>query len=157
MVADKLAIDRKGQAAETESQILLATLDQAYHSELPLQKDFDSTSVFHAVHDRYGSVPEPRGTSWQGFFGHLVGYGGTYYSYLFDRAIAGRVWKEVFRGGRHGGAVSREGGERFRREVLRWGGGRDGWRCVAGVLGDERVREGGEEAMAEVGRWGVGS
>lgn len=155
MVADKLALDRKGQGAETESQILLAMLDQAYHSPLPLQPDFDSTRVFHDIHDRYGSVPEPRETCWQGFFGHLVGYGGTYYSYLFDRAIAGRVWKEVFRGGRDGGAVAREGGERFRREVLRWGGARDGWRCVAGVLGDGRVAEGGEEAMAEVGRWGV--
>lgn len=156
MVADKLALDRKGQAAETESQILLALLDQAYHSALPLQPHFDSTHVFHALHDRHASVPEPRETSWQGFFGHLVGYGGTYYSYLFDRAIAGRVWKEVFRGGRDGGAIAREGGERFRREVLRWGGARDGWRCVAGVLADGRVAEGGEEAMAEVGRWGVG-
>lgn len=155
MVAEKLAIDRKGQGAETESQILLAMLDQAYHSSLPLQTDFDSTHVFHSIHAQYGSVPEPRETCWQGFFGHLVGYGGTYYSYLFDRAIAGRVWKEVFRGGRDGGAVGREGGERFRREVLRWGGARDGWRCVAGALGDGRVAEGGEEAMAEVGRWGV--
>ena len=155
MVAEKLEIDRKGQGAETESQILLAMLDQAYHSELPLQKDFDSTKVFHDVHDRYSSVAEPRQTSWQGFFGHLVGYGGTYYSYLFDRAIAGKVWQEVFRGGRDGGATSRDRGEIFRSEVLKWGGGRDGWRCVAGALGDARLAEGGEEAMAEVGRWGV--
>lgn len=157
MVAERLAIDRKGQGAETETQILLAMLDQAYHSSLPLSMEggFDSTRVFHDVYDSYGSVPEPRETSTQGFFGHLVEYGGTYYSYLFDRAIAGKVWKEVFKGGHNGGAVSRDAGERFRKEVLSWGGGRDGWRCVAGLLGDEKLKDGGKEAMEEVGRWGV--
>lgn len=157
MVAERLAIDRKGQGAETETQILLAMLDQAYHSSLPLSMGggFDTTRVFHDVYDNYGSIPEPRETSAQGFFGHLVEYGGTYYSYLFDRAIAGKVWKEVFRGGQNGGAVSRDAGERFRKEVLSWGGGRDGWRCVAGLLGDEKLKDGGKEAMEEVGRWGV--
>ena len=157
MVAETLDIDRKGQGAQTETQILLAMLDQAYHSSLPLSMEggFDSTHVFHDVYDKYGSIPEPRETSAQGFFGHLVEYGGTYYSYLFDRAIAGKVWKEVFRQGQDGGAVSRDAGERFRQEVLRWGGGRDGWRCVAGLLGDETLRDGGNKAMEEVGRWGV--
>ncbi len=99
-------------------------------------------------------MPEPRETCWQGFFGHLYGYGATYYSYLFDRAIAARVWKEVF-SREIGGAVDRGAGQRFRDEVLRWGGARDGWRCVAGVLGDEELGAGGREAMAKVGRWGV--
>ena len=157
MVAEKTAIERKGQGAETETQILLAMLDQAYHSSLPLSMEggFDSTRVFHDVHDKYGSVPEPRETSAQGFFGHLVEYGGTYYSYLFDRAIAGKVWKDVFGRGQDGGAVSREAGDRLRTEVLGWGGGRDGWRCIAGLLGDERLSDGGKRAMEEVGRWGV--
>jgi intermediate peptidase len=41
--------------------------------------------------------------------------------------------------------------------VLRHGGGRDGWQCVAGVLRDESglLAEGGEEAMGMVGKWGV--
>ncbi|KAL9111725.1 MAG: hypothetical protein Q9187_007881, partial [Circinaria calcarea] len=92
MVREKLDRDRKGQGAEIEAQILLSALDQAYHSDLPLRggSTFDSTAVFHDISRRWGSVPEPDGTSWQGFFGHLVGYGGSYYSYLFDRAIAGR-------------------------------------------------------------------
>lgn len=161
MIAERLALDRKWQGAETETQILLAMLDQAYHSDLPLRMQqeggsgFDTTRILHDVYDRYGSVREPRETTAQGFFGHLVEYGGTYYSYLFDRAIAGKVWNEVFRGGKEGGAVSRAAGQRMRDEVLKWGGGRDGWQCVAGVLGDDRLKHGGPEAMAEVGRWGV--
>lgn len=160
IVAERLALDRKGQGTETETQILLAMLDQSYHSDIPLtaRQDgggFNSTAILHEVYDRYGSVREPHETTAQGFFGHLVEYGGTYYSYLFDRAIARKVWKEVFGAGKNGGAVSREAGQRMRDEVLKWGGARDGWSCVAGVLNDDSLRNGGPGAMAEVGKWGV--
>lgn len=153
MVAEKLALDRRGQCIETEMQVILAMLDQAYHSDLP--ESFDTTRILHEIYDRYGSFREPSGTTAQGFFGHLIEYGGTYYSYLFDRAIAGKVWKEVFQSGRDGAAISREKGQRFRDEVLRWGGARSGWSCLAGLLRDEKLEGGGPEAMAEVGRWGV--
>jgi intermediate peptidase len=151
---------RVGAAIETESQILMALLDQAYHSAHPLEERFDSTKTFHDVFNKHGnSSPEPEGTAWQGFFGHLYGYGASYYSYLFDRAIARKVWAEVFRAGENDGAIQRENGEKFKQEVLRWGGGREGWKCVAGALGYEIwgwIGSGGEEAMREVGRWGVG-
>lgn len=153
-IAERVEIDRKMQGAETESQILLAMLDQRYHSA---SFSGDSTTVYHDVWREYAALAEPRGTSWQGFFGHLFGYGATYYSYLFDRAIAGKIWREVFSGGR---AVDARAGERYREEVLRWGGGRDGWRCVAGVLGEEKggvLGEGGKGAMEMVGKWGIHS
>ncbi|KAH7138115.1 mitochondrial intermediate peptidase-like protein mitochondrial precursor [Dendryphion nanum] len=151
----RLAIDTRTQSAETEAQILLAMLDQNYHSSLPLDPSFDSTKTYHDVYNTHASIPEPHGTAWQGFFGHLFGYGATYYSYLFDRAIAGKIWGDVFQKDGADGSVSRENGEKYKNEVLRWGGGRDGWKCIAGVLGDERLRDGGEMAMKEVGRWGV--
>ena len=149
-------------AIENEAQILMALLDQAYHSPLPLQPHFDTTNVFHQVYSQNSSLPDPPDTqtSWQGFFGHLFGYGATYYSYLFDRVIANKIWSDVFKEGEL--SVDRTAGERFKNEVLKWGGGRDGWRCVAGALGENpangngRLAEGGEEAMREVGRWGLG-
>jgi len=155
LVAERLEIERRMEAQETEAQILLACLDQAYHAEDLERRSGDgwSTDVFHDVWGRYASVAEPRGTSWQGFFGHLYGYGATYYSYLFDRAIAKRVWNVVFESGEK--CLDRDMGERYKEEVLKWGGGRDPWRCVASVLGDEKLADGGEEAMKEVGRWGV--
>jgi len=157
MVENALQMHRRGQGLQRENQILFSLLDQAYHSSLPLTMDdgFDSTKVFFDIYDKYGSVREPRDTDAQGLFGHLVEYGGTYYSYLFDRAIAGKVWKEVFRGGKDGGGVDREAGERYKEEVLKWGGSRSGWACISGVLGDETLRDGGKRAMEEVGRWGV--
>ncbi|KAF2704355.1 mitochondrial intermediate peptidase [Pleomassaria siparia CBS 279.74] len=153
----RLAIDTKTQAAETEAQILLAMLDQAYYSNLPLSPDFDSTQTYHHVYNKYGSIPEPKGTAWQGFFAHLYSYGATYYSYLFDRAIAGKIWSHVFKSGAEDGSLMRENGELYKKEVLRWGGARDGWKCISGVLGDESLAGGGEKAMKEVGRWGVRS
>ena len=151
-------------AIDNETQILMALLDQAYHSHLPFESSFDSTAIFRTVTATHSSLPDPPDvrTAWQGYFAHLFTYGATYYSYLFDRAIANKLWVDVFRSGEL--AVDRGAGERFKNEVLKWGGGRDGWECVAGVLGegneanrDGRLAEGREEAMREVGRWGLGA
>lgn len=152
-IAQRVALDKLMQGAETESQILLAILDQRYHS--PSFTGSNSTAIYQQVWREFSALPEPHGTSWQGFFGHLFGYGATYYSYLMDRAIAGRIWDKVFEGGKK--AVDEEMGARYREEVLRWGGGRDGWKCVEGVLGEEEgvLGEGGSGAMEVVGRWGV--
>jgi intermediate peptidase len=147
---------------EVEGQVLLGMLDQRLHSSSPLtwglqtSRGRDSTTIYRSVWNKYSSVPEPQGTSWQGFFGHLFGYGATYYSYLFDRAIAGKIWADVFQRTQLG-ATDPEAGSRFREQVLRWGGGRDGWTCVAGVLQDRDgvLSEGGTGAMEMVGRWGV--
>lgn len=154
-------------AVENEAQILMALVDQAYHSipSTDAVNGIDTTDIYHKVFSQHSSLPDPDNvgprTSWQGFFGHLYGYGATYYSYIFDRAIANKIWQDVFQSGR--ASVDRAAGERYKNEVLRWGGGRTGWECVAGVLGEQnqsnsngRLIEGGDEAMREVGRWGLG-
>jgi intermediate peptidase len=156
MVAEKLALDKRFEDSDTEDQIILSMLDQAYHSSLPLNADFDTTQVYHEIQRKHGLLPpDPPGTRWQGFFGHLFGYGGTYYSYLFDRVLAKQIWQQVFQAGDKGGSVMRENGELFKGEVLRFGGSRDPWRCLSNVLRDERLESGGEKAMGLVGSWGV--
>jgi mitochondrial intermediate peptidase len=172
MERDRSAHGQIYGAVENEAQILMALVDQAYHtfpstpSSSTIPSTIDTTKIYHQVISTYSCLSEPvndttRQTSWQGFFGHLYGYGATYYSYLFDRAIANKIWHDVFLSGQ--AAADRVAGERYKNEVLRWGGGRTGWDCVAGVLGadnpsntDGRLVEGGEAAMREVGRWGLG-
>ena len=161
-VRDWVEREKVMAGTEVEGQVLLGMLDQRLHSSSPLTwgprggGGAKSTALYHSVWNAYSSVPEPAGTSWQGFFGHLFGYGATYYSYLFDRAIAGKIWADVFQRTQLG-AVDPEAGGRFREQVLRWGGGLDGWRCVAGVLQDREgvLSEGGKGAMEMVGKWGV--
>ena len=146
---------------DNENQILMAILDQTYHSSdtvAALQNGlYDSTAAYHDVWDKYGNSPEPPETAWQGFFGHLYGYGATYYSYLFDRAIARQVWTNVFRDGKNRGGIDRVAGQKFSDEVLRWGGGKDPWLCLEGLMGDGKgvLAQGGEAAMLEVGKWGI--
>jgi intermediate peptidase len=167
MAQDRAAHGAIYGAVENEAQILMALVDQAYHTTATENSFLDTTKLYQQVYSTHASLPDPvdqhgrPSTSWQGFFGHLYGYGATYYSYIFDRAIANKLWEDVFESG--AAAVDREAGERYKNEVLRWGGGRNGWECVAGVLGEQnasnangRLVEGGDEAMREVGRWGLG-
>lgn len=157
MVAEKLAVDRRFEAADLENQVILSLVDQQYHSGLLLsQPSVDITSLYHMTQMSMGALPaDPLDTCWQGFFGHLYGYGATYYSYLFDRVLARRVWREVFEDGKDGGGIKRENGDRMMQGVLRHGGARDPWKCLSDVLKDDRVSEGGEDAMTLVGDWGV--
>ncbi|KAL1683770.1 mitochondrial intermediate peptidase mitochondrial precursor [Schizophyllum commune] len=136
---------------DTYAQIMLAALDQIYHSPAALEPGFDSTRELSRLHDEKGLIPYVPGTSFQTQFGHLFGYGATYYSYLFDRAIASRVWKDVF----SSSPLSRETGERYKQEVLRYGGGKDPWEMVSALLKAPELASGDAEAMATVGRWKI--
>jgi len=136
---------------DTYSQILLAAVDQLYHSEAVIDPSFDSTAELVKLHNTRGLIPHVPGTSFQTQFGHLFGYGATYYSYLFDRAIASRVWRDVFADN----PLSRETGEKYKREVLRYGGGKDPWSMVSSLLDAPELEVGNAEAMREVGRWKI--
>ncbi|ETS88015.1 Mitochondrial intermediate peptidase [Pestalotiopsis fici W106-1] len=156
LVADKLGIWKRFEASERETQIVLAMLDQELHSSKPSQPGFDSTAIYHQLQHDHGRLPpDAPGTRWQGFFGHLFGYGSTYYSYLFDQTLSERVWQVVFSGGQNGGALDRANGERLKENLLKWGGSRDPWRCLSDALQDERLANGDEKAMALVGSWGA--
>ncbi|KAI6082127.1 mitochondrial intermediate peptidase-like protein [Hypoxylon rubiginosum] len=154
MVVDKLRVARRFEASDRENQIILAMLDQQYHSSLVNKDGFDSTEVYQGLQRQFGKLPpDPKGTRWQGFFGHLFGYGSTYYSYLFDQVLSRRVWQVVFSAGQNGAALDRANGERLKENLLKWGGSRDPWRCLSDSLRDERLIDGDEKAMRLVGSW----
>ncbi|KAH8890933.1 zincin [Thozetella sp. PMI_491] len=158
LVSERLRLSRRFEGSDTENQVILAMLDQELHSSQAVNSAFDSTNIYHGLQRTYGNTPpDPPLTKWQGFFGHLSGYGSTYYSYLFDRVLAERVWKVVFAGGQGGAALDRANGERLKENLLKWGGSREPWKCLSGVLKDDRLEEGGEQAMALVGSWGTSS
>ena len=136
---------------DTHAQILLAILDQEYHSASPLQSGFDSTATFGHLQDTRGLIPSVRGTSWQTQFGHLYGYGATYYSYLLDRAFASRVWSQVFATD----PLDRETGERYKNEILKFGGGRDPWKMISSLLDSPQLEVGDADSMREVGQWRI--
>lgn len=156
LVAERIKLSKRFEGIDTEHQILLAMVDQIYHAPDVAQASFNSTRAFHDIQRQYAHGPkDPPETCWQGFFGHLHSYGSTYYSYLFDRVLAERVWRVVFRAGEGGATINRENGERLKENLLKWGGGRDPWLCLAETLQDDRLAPGDEKSMALVGSWGI--
>lgn len=142
---------------ETATQIHMALLDQGLHSISPADPSrIDSTRIYQDVTNGLDIFPAEPGIAPQTQFGHLYGYGASYYAYLFDRAIASRVWEVVFSRGAGGLDGLRGGGERMKNDLLRWGGGRESWGMVGALLDDDAIRAGGQEAMMRVGEWGVG-
>ncbi|WVF72247.1 hypothetical protein IAT40_007059 [Kwoniella sp. CBS 6097] len=172
LIQAHLGINQSLAALETHGQITMAMLDQKYHSISRHDRRIESTRIWHDLQSEIGVVPPVEGTAWQTQFGHLYGYGATYYSYLFDRAIAGKVWSTLFDTDKNknasagvgvgGGILSREGGEKLKEKVLKWGGGKDPWVMVGDVISSdgsgasresEEVSKGDERAMEIVGGW----
>jgi len=148
---DRLTITEILATPHTHTQILLALLDQQYHSSLPLDPAFDSTLVYNQLQDYKGLIPPVAGTSWQTQFGHLYGYGATYYSYLLDRAFASRVWSQIF----VEDPLNRATGERFKDQILKFGGGKDPWKMISALLSSAELENGDAQAMRAVGRWRI--
>ncbi|KAJ1723710.1 Mitochondrial intermediate peptidase [Coemansia erecta] len=189
LVRKQAELRRQSSALDLHSQLFMSALDQRYHSaqlaasgEGRAVTDGWSTRVLAEVHRDSmfrgpGQSPANtllayvRGTRWQSRFTHLIGYGASYYAYLFDRVLAGQIWNRVFGGDYphsqtgHGAGVlnplNRDAGERFKNEVLQWGGGRNPWLSLAAVLDNgrtpvadiEAIAQGDRSAMRTVGSW----
>jgi intermediate peptidase len=134
---------------DTHNHILLSLLDQEYHSPSVLEQGFDSTTALANLYNTRGLIPHAPGSSFQTQFGHLFGYGATYYSYHFDRAIASHVWRKIF----SADPLDRELGDKYKQEVLKYGGGRNPWLMLSALLDAPELEVGDAEAMREVGRW----
>ncbi|XP_054442505.1 mitochondrial intermediate peptidase isoform X2 [Pteronotus mesoamericanus] len=115
-------------AADMQLQVFYAALDQVYHGQHPLSKS--TTALLQETQERLYGLPYVPSTAWQLRFSHLVGYGAKYYSYLMSRAVASMVWKECFLQD----PFDRATGERYRREMLAHGGGREPMLLVQGML-----------------------
>lgn len=139
------------RAIDTHTQIILAMLDQVYHSPAASSPTFDSIATLANLYTARSLVPYVPGTSWQTQFGHLFGYGATYYSYLLDRAIASRICQKLF----SQDPLNRRMGEKYKQDVLRFGGGKDAWAMVSSLLNSPQLASGDAQAMAEVGKWRI--
>lgn len=115
-------------ASETQLQVFYAALDQAYHGRHPLNGS--TTDVLADIQKQYYGLPYIPRTAWQLRFSHLVGYGSKYYSYLVSRAVAYLIWKTYF----EKDPLSRSSGEKYRRECLTHGGGKNPKKLVGDFL-----------------------
>ncbi|CAL8114114.1 unnamed protein product [Orchesella dallaii] len=117
-------------ASEMQMQNFYAALDQTLHTgKFPL--DRPSIQILEDVHSKFYGLPYVHNTAWHLRFGHLVGYGAKYYSYLMSRAVASWIWMEYFQENPFNSAS----GERYKSEVLAHGGGVPAKQMVSDFLG----------------------
>lgn len=139
------------ESCETYMQSKMAMLDQVLHGpeivrRMEAGENLDLTVIYHAL-ERDLKVFADQWSTWHGKFPHLFSYGAVYFSYLFDRAIAEQIWKTLFAAD----PWSRQAGTKYKEAVLKWGGTRDPWHCLADALSDPALKEGDERAMQTIG------
>lgn len=120
-------------ASDLQLQVFYSALDQSYHSSDPLRGKKNTTEVLAEIQNSYYGLPTVANTAWQLRFGHLVGYGAKYYSYLVSKAVAASIWKKLFQND----PFSSSAGHLYKQEVLRHGGGKPPKKIVESVLQED--------------------
>jgi len=122
---------RSFAASEVQQQVFYSLVDQAYHGSYPSEGQ-TTASIANDLQVRYHALPPVPGTAWQLRFGHFVGYGARYYSYLISRAVAAGLWHQYFRDD----PFSRCAGEKYRSSLLIHGGQVAPAQLVEATLGE---------------------
>jgi len=120
-----------GSGIETQGQLFLGGMDQAFHT-VP-DGVVDTTKIANEVYEKstlYKAVP---GTFFQAAFGHLVGYEGAYYGYLWSLVYA----QDLFTRFDEKGILSSEAGMYYRKKILARGGSMDEMDMLRDYLGRE--------------------
>ncbi|WP_257543694.1 M3 family metallopeptidase [Sphingopyxis sp. DBS4] len=93
-----------------------ASASLAFYSGVP--KDRDLAAVYDAAYNRYALAPNPEGTHGYAAFGHLTGYGASYYTYQWSKALASDLLSEF----RKHGLRDQVTAMRYRNLILAPGG-----------------------------------
>ncbi len=120
-----------GSGIETEGQEYLGNMDQAFH--LAPGGKVDTTTVAKEVYDKWTHYKALPGTFYQASFGHLTGYEGAYYGYLWSLVYA----QDMFQRFEEHGVLNPESGMYYRSKVLSRGGTMDEMDMLRDYLGRE--------------------
>ncbi|KAG2764254.1 Mitochondrial intermediate peptidase [Phytophthora cactorum] len=123
-------------AMDTQTQCLYSMLDLQLFGEQPLPcSPPTTTQMLHQLQNSSTLVPHVDGTYWHTRFGHLIGYGAGYYSYLYARVFAADIWHTNFVGSQ--GPLNREAGEKLYQKLMVHGGAKDPSDLLVDMLGRE--------------------
>jgi thimet oligopeptidase len=119
-----------GKGTDARQQMFYAALSLGLHQE-PDPAKVDFPRYTRETQSRYGCFPFVEGTHFYDNFGHLSGYGASYYTYMWSLVIA----KDMLTAFRAGGLMDGEMDRRFRDLVLAPGGSKDAAMLVRDFLG----------------------
>lgn len=116
-LVEKMNVSRRfGEAFGTMQQLGYAGASLAFYSGVPADRNL--ADVYDMAYNRYALAPNPDGTHSYAAFGHLTGYGASYYTYQWSKALASDLLSEFRKHGLRDPATA----GRYRDLVLAPGG-----------------------------------
>jgi thimet oligopeptidase len=114
-----------------QGQVWLGSVDQAYHTSVDGEVDTDAIAM--DLTEQCTLFDPIENTCFQCAFGHLTGYQGGYYGYLWSRVFA----EDMAQRFKTLGMLSPEAGQYYREKVLSQGGTQDAGALIRDYLGRE--------------------
>ena len=132
-----------------ETQVFYGMTDQVFHTDP--EGDLDTTQVGKDLYGQCTMLEGVDGTWFQASFGHLTGYQGGYYGYLWSKVFA----KDMEQRFEELGMLDPEAGAYYRKNVLGRGGTVDASEMLQDYLGreprmDAYIRSIGMEPTSEI-------
>lgn len=126
-------------AMDTQTQCLYALLDLKIFGPQPLPfEPSTTTGALKQLQNTTTLVPHVEGTYWHTRFGHLIGYGAGYYSYLYARVFASDIWRARF----FDQPLDGSAGERLFEQLMVHGGARDPQEMLRDLIGKPPTPQG---------------
>ncbi|MDH4090491.1 MAG: Zn-dependent oligopeptidase [Cyclobacteriaceae bacterium] len=132
-----IAAKNVGSGLATESQILYGTLDMTLHDKYDPFGEIPVDDVVRDLTMEITHFPYISGTHFQTAFGHLNGYGASYYGYMWSKVYAEDMFSEF---SKHG-VLEKNTGLRYRNIILAKGGSEEPMDLVKEFLGREPNNE----------------
>lgn len=146
-IAEQVIRDRHMFGAlDLETQVCHSVMDQMFHGPSPPQSQSAAADALHGIWAKYSSFPSHPNYLPHLRFGHLVNYGGSYYSYAYAMCLASSLWGKHFQSD----PLNRNAGNTLRHNLLECGGAKDPKDLVEGVLGPESLQLAGGGYMPHV-------
>lgn len=131
---DKMvAAKNVGSGLFTETQIFYGMVDMTYHDKFDPFSGQSTDDVVRDLTEKVRHYPFVEGTHFQAAFGHLNGYGASYYGYLWSRVYA----EDMFSVFEQNGILDQQTGLRYRNIILAKGSSEEPIDLVKEFLGRE--------------------
>ena len=128
-----LASKNVGSGIGTATQIFYGTIDMTLHDKYDPNSSESTTDVIRRLQNDILLFPYVEGTHMQAAFGHLNGYGASYYGYLWSKVYA----EDMFSVFEENGVLDKKTGKRYRDIILASGSTQDELELVKQFLGRE--------------------
>ncbi|PRW32540.1 putative mitochondrial intermediate mitochondrial [Chlorella sorokiniana] len=120
---------RRFAALDQQQQLQFCLIDQLLHGPEPPTGQRAQREIA-ALMEQHSALPHAPGCHPHIRFSHIVGYGATYYSYLFAQCLSARIWQDHL----VGDPTSRAAGELLRHRLLEPGGAKEAHCMVEDLL-----------------------